>query len=322
MYDLFARRRIPEKHTVRRVHFTTPNPGVTSTCQWLAVEAQVSALLPSSVDLLADPWLRRFKGTTRNVSRLRLDLAALQPAEWFKVELDGQALDKVAWPAGGQVWFQNTDGKWSVAPGPRPPGYKGPHRNGPFKDAFRHRMILVYGTRGTPEENAWAAAKARFDAESFYYRGNGSVEVVPDTGFNPARERDRAVILYGNADSNLAWGPLLGSSPIQVKRGGIKVGDKSLEGAAFGCLFLQPRPGSDSACVAVVAGTGLAGMRVTDKQAYLSPAIGFPDFTVLSPAVYDAGSKGVVCAGFFGPDWTMAGAETVWQEATPVARNE
>ena len=60
---------------------------------------------------------------------------------------------------------------------------KGPHRQGPFKEAFRNRFILVVGTKGTPEENAWGLARARFDAETFWYRGNGSVDVVTDTAF-------------------------------------------------------------------------------------------------------------------------------------------
>ena len=32
---------------------------------------------------------------------------------------------------------------------PPSPATKGPHRYGPFKDAFRHRMLFVYGTTGT-----------------------------------------------------------------------------------------------------------------------------------------------------------------------------
>ena len=63
------------------------------------------------------------------------------------------------------------------------------HRYGPFKEAFGNRMIFVYATKGTAEENAWAYAKARFDAETWWYRGNGSVDVVPDTEFNAAKDR-------------------------------------------------------------------------------------------------------------------------------------
>ena len=43
-------------------------------------------------------------------------------------------------------------------------------------------------------------AKARYDAEGFWYRGNGSIEVVPAVEFDAAREHDRGVILYGNIE--------------------------------------------------------------------------------------------------------------------------
>ena len=46
------------------------------------------------------------------------------------------------------------------------------------------------------------------------------------TFLDPGREqefRDRNVILYGNAESNAAWPVLLGESPVQVRRGQVKI---------------------------------------------------------------------------------------------------
>ena len=51
-------------------------------------------------------------------------------------------------------------------------------------------MIFVCGTKGMPDENAWAFNKARFDAES-YWRGNGSVDAISDLTFDPVVEKDR-----------------------------------------------------------------------------------------------------------------------------------
>ena len=86
--------------------------------------------------------------------------------------------------------------------------------------------------RGTSEENAWSLARARFDAETFWYRGNGSVDIVSDARFlEPGREqefRDRNVILYGHAENNAAWPVLLGASPVQVRRGQVKVGSRTV----------------------------------------------------------------------------------------------
>ncbi|MEW4451123.1 hypothetical protein AB1L30_00355, partial [Bremerella sp. JC817] len=106
---------------------------------------------------------------------------------------------------------------------------------GAFKDAFRHRVVLVYGTVGSEEENAWALARARYDAETFGYRGNGSIDVIPDTAFDPAADPDRNVVLYGHADSNAAWSGLLGDGPVAVERGRLRVGAVDRERDDLAC---------------------------------------------------------------------------------------
>lgn len=170
-------------------------------------------------------------------------------------------------------------------------------------------MVFVYGTRGTPEENTWSFNKARLDAESWWYRGNGAVDLVADTAFDPARDRDRGVVLYGNADSNKAWGPLLGESPVQVGRGRVKVGTREMAGDDLACLFLRPRPGSDTACVAGVTGSGPTGMRLTDRVPYIFAGVAFPDCTVFGPETLRTGAAGVRMAGYFGIDWTVENGE-------------
>src|SRR5262249_24553174 len=152
----------------------------------------------SSINLRCDPGRRRFGGTTTYVARLSLRLSALPGNGDLSVELDGQKLERVRFPQARQLWLEKEGEHWRIAPRPSP-ALKGPERCGPFKQAFRHRMLFVYGTRGTPEENAWALAKARYDAETFWYRGNGAIDLVADTTFDASIDRDRSVILYGSA---------------------------------------------------------------------------------------------------------------------------
>lgn len=313
MFDFFAHHVIPTDASLRRVNFTTVNPGVSATCHWLEIEQQVHPLEVSTVNVRRDPGQRRFVGATANVARLAFRLDQVKPGEPLKVELDGQTLDKIPWPAAGKLWLQRTDGQWQLASEPSP-ALKGPRRAGPFKDAFRHHMMFVYATGGTREENDWAFAKARFDAESFWYRGNGSVDVIPDTAFNPRAEPDRGVILYGNADSNRAWPALLGDSPVQVRRGEVRIGERSLRGEDQACLFLRPRPGSAVACVGVVSGTGVVGLKLTDRLPYFLSGVAYPDCTVIGAEMLRDGAKGVRAAGFFGNDWSVDTGEFAWRE--------
>ncbi len=314
MFDLFARRMRPSLDAVRQVQFTTASPGVSATMHWVTIEQQSKCMKPSSVDLRVDPGRRRFRGTTDNVSRLSLDLTPLTPAQPLALELDGQKLDKIDWPKGpATLHLMKKDDKWEVAPA-LSREQKGPHRYGPFKDAFRQRMLFVYGTKGTKEENAWSLARARLDAESFWYRGNGSVDVIADRDFDASRQRDRNVILYGNADTHGAWKALLAESPLQVSRGKVTVGERAEKGDDLACVFVRPRPGSETSLVGVVSGSGLAGMKLTERLGYFVSGSGFPDVVVIGPEMLTREYEGVRGAGYFGMDWSVKNGEFLWSK--------
>ncbi len=244
MFEFFKERTLPERKDVRHVEFATASPGVSADCFWARVEAQLKPNELSTINIDHDPAKSSFKGTTKNVALLALDVSHLPSDKEITVSLDGDSLKSIR-SAEKTTWLERVEGKWKLTGKPSA-AVKGPCRNGAFKDAFRNRVVLVYGTHGTPEENAWALAKARFDAETFWYRGNGSFEVIADTKFNPEADRDRNVVLYGHADMNSAWNSLLGDSPVQVHRGGIHVGAKEEKGGGLACLFVRPRPEATS----------------------------------------------------------------------------
>jgi pimeloyl-ACP methyl ester carboxylesterase len=332
MFDFFRNHTRPSPESVRAIEFHTANPGVSASSNWVTIEAQVHALEPSSVVISLDPKTRKFAGKTENVARLMLDLTELSKprqretkdgqadatvlaaGEPVTIELDEQTLENIAWPeAEPRIWLRRGDGQWTAISRPDPAG-KGPQRYGPFKQAFRHRFMFVYGTQGTEEHNAVIYGKARYDAETFWYRGNGAVDVVRDVDFDPSAERDRNVILYGNADTNAAWAALLGESPVQVRRGAVTVGEREMVGEELACLFIRPRPGSDRALVGVVAGSGLAGMRLTERLPYFLSGVAYPDWIVLGPDVPTDGARGIRAAGFFGNDWSVKSGDFAWRE--------
>ncbi|NNM24707.1 MAG: hypothetical protein HKO59_01755 [Phycisphaerales bacterium] len=175
-------------------------------------------------------------------------------------------------------------------------------------------MQFVYGTRGTAEENRWASSRARADAEIFWYRGNGAIEVLPDTQFDAGRERDRSVVLYGNRSTNDAWATLLGDSPVQVDRDAVVIGEKRRAAADLGCLFLRPRPGSAVASVGVVSGTGVEGLRLTERLPYFVSGVAYPDLVLFGSSALETGADGVVAAGFFGHDWSVETGEIRWHD--------
>ena len=181
---------------------------------------------------------------------------------------------------------------------------------------FDRRVVFVYGTRGDDAENAWALAKARFDAEQFLTRANGSVEVIADTSFHPGRFPIHNVVLYGNADTNAAWPSLLSTSPVQVRRGRVRVGLRPESGDDLACVFVRPRTDSDRNLVAAVSGTGIKGFRATDRLPYFVSGVVLPDFLLFGSKSLSVGADDIRALGSFGLDWGVESAEIICA-ATP-----
>ena len=314
MFDFFARHALPPDNAVREVNFVTVNPGISASSHWVAIEDQLEHLKLSSVALRLDPGQRRFVGTTKNVARLSLKLDVLPGPAPFNVQLDGQPIKDIAYPSERrQIWLTQRSGRWRVTGVPSK-AMKGPHRYGPFKEAFNHRMVFVYGTAGSLDENAWARSKARFDAEQWWYQGNGSIDIIADVDFRPSAYADRGVVLYGNSETNAAWPRLLRNSPVQVGPDAVTIGGRRLKGDDLACLFLRPRTDSDVACVAVVGGTGLKGMQLTNRLQYIFAGCNYPDCVVIGPEMLTDGTKGVRAAGVFGSDWTVESGSFAWSQ--------
>ncbi|MCA1595918.1 MAG: hypothetical protein LC772_05795, partial [Chloroflexi bacterium] len=78
------------------------------------------------------------------------------------------------------------------------------------------------------------------------------------------------------------------------------------------CLFIRPRPGSGVASVAAVSGSGLTGMRLTDRIPVFASGTGIPDCLVLGPEMLAQGEGGIRATGFFGSDWTVEHGDFAW----------
>ncbi|HRI43486.1 MAG TPA: prolyl oligopeptidase family serine peptidase [Fimbriimonadaceae bacterium] len=306
MYDLFARRRLPAAKERRTIDFRTFDLGVSAELGWARIEQQLRPLALSSMSLSADPLIGRIEGATENVRTLRLNLAetGIRAGADLRVVLDQTTLPRLRWPSGGILWLRRTAAGWVVG-APTPAREKNPSRCGLFKDVFQNRVVLVYGTSGTPEENAWTIARARYDSEAFRYIGNGSFDVVADRDFRAERYPDRNVLLYGTAEGNSAWRALLPDSPVRAVLGKVVVGDRSIDGEDLCALFIRPRPDSSTASVGVIAGTGEAGRRMAERMPIFTSGAAFPDVLVVSSSALMEGTRGVRCTGFFGNDWQV-----------------
>jgi dienelactone hydrolase len=334
LFQFLKERERPEDAGVRRLEFVTADPGISSRMRWIEILAQTKPLEYSKVAIEMDEAGKAFKGTTENVERLAVDIqpvkasaaaggdaggaaaatVARKAGETITIELDGSKVEARGVPETGRVYLERNDNGWAVAAGPARPGQKGPQRSGGFKAAFGHGFILVYGTRGDAAEDARAFGKAKFDAEMFWVRGNAGIEILPDTAFDPAKDKDRGVIFYGNADTNAAWAKLLSGSPVEVRNGRARIGEKSYTGGDYAAYFVRPRPGSDVASVGVVAWTGKAGWMAASPGQYFISGAGYPDLILHSAESLRSGTDGIRAIGWFGNDWSVERGDFVWND--------
>jgi dienelactone hydrolase len=312
--DLFAHARLPHSSEVRRVRFVTFNPGVSHSLHWLTIQRQQRSLERSSADILADPHQRRFTGTTQNIDALTLTTAPLLSTGPVRIRLD--ASDFTAAPsADGLIHLSRTADGWQQVDS-HSPAAKHPGRAGPFKDGIRHNFVMVYATGGTADENAWSLAKARFDRENWHVRGNGSCDIISDTDFLAGNFAGRSVILYGHSKMNRAWSTLLERAPFLVDRGLLGVlapQSESRTGTDLAFMAVYPRADCENSSVVVIAGTGMEGMRLTDRASLFVSGVGIPDLVVMRASMLREGAQGIIGAGFFGPDWSAEQGRFEWR---------
>jgi pimeloyl-ACP methyl ester carboxylesterase len=323
IFSFFKWHTIPEAARATKFAFVTPDPGVSDRCYWLRVIQQERSGVPSRVEASAGTDGVTLK--TENVKRIAIDLGVLAEGEKptiggpsedapetpVVVRIDEAVLEVPRADASGVVYAGRTvEGSWELAS--FDPAQKNPTRTGPFKNAYRNRMVFVVGS------DAWSLAKARFDAETFWYRGNGDVDIFRAHILTREMIADRNVIAYGPAAFNTVQRLLeLDDSPIGIEPGGVGVGDQEIViGEDLALLAVMPGA-TDATLVAVVAGTGVAGERLCDQVPVFVSGIGYPDWTVLSSEMLIGGFDGVVGAGFFDAKWQYDSAQSAWSAKRP-----
>ncbi len=298
--------------SVDRIDFTTASPGISPSFRWASVLQQLHPLEYSNIKLERQRQKNTITGTTKNVRCLKLNLADFKQPAQLTIVLDGSEPITYSTRGNDSLVLFRENSKWIIGK-QADDQQKGPHRSGTFKDALNHGVVFVYGTQGTPAENEWSVNKARYDAESWYYRGNGSVDIIADADYSPDKYKDRGVILFGNKTTNKAWNVLLGDCPIQVERNKVTAGSKRWKGDDLAALFVWPIRNSSKASVGVVTGSGIPGMKAAYGNQYFAGASGFPDFMIYSAGMLQTGVNGVRMTGFFDNNWKLDEGENISQ---------
>jgi len=300
-FELFRRTTVPSAPLT--LDWTSIDPSVDERHHWLGVEQPLEYGAPFRVRASFEPERARATLATTNVRRLRLEF----PGAWSvrELELDGQLLPWAGTP--GAV-LERRDGAWAPGPPTLGRGEKRGEHGGPLKRAFGQRFVFVVPSAGSAEENAAALARARYDAEVWWYRGNGDARILTDEEYLAHGSRVSAgappsnAILYGNADTNRAWSLVPEDFPLRVQRGSVRLGAEVWKGEALGALAVGPL---GDALFAVLGSSGPEADRAAVTLAPFISGVGYPDYVVYGPEVLTQGDGGVRAAGSFDHAWQL-----------------
>ncbi len=326
MFEMFRARTLPKPGEQTEWHARTLLPGVAlPPGDGVRIDRAEHAGQMATVDVKVDRAAGKITITTSNAAAISLGdqvCGGVPSTPVCVFEIDGKPA-KAAKRGTRVSVVKRADGRWVDAS-------EGPNASasssgdvaptvGPFKNAFTNHFVQVYSSAGTAEENAWSLARARFDAEQWWYRGNGRAVLISDAQFLnklDAGEVAGNVILYGNTTTNTAAARLTTKGATNVSRGSAALGGRTLQGDDIGMLSVGTFTTSTTGTrmYALIGGTGIAGMKATDRMPYLLSGVGIPDVCMFRSDIWSKGTQGIECAGFFGANLGMEGSEIVWRE--------
>ena len=314
VFEMFDRSRLPTDGAVRgttRRDLMRGVPGMVEESGITVTRRQRDGL-PSEVRVSEDSAQKRLSIQTENVRVLALPNLVIGHTFGWTFLIDGDSFEPSGEP-GRTYLFKPDQKEWRrVAASQLDSREKHNGLAGPFKGVFDSGFILVHGDRGGEAERKWALAKARYDADQWWYRGNGLARVVPASQYmdpTGARTAGSSVVLYGNADTSTAMRGIVPIEYVHVSKDFARVGGTLMtDDKAMLCVHTIYGHG----LIGVVGGTSLRAMRATDRLPYFLSGVGFPDVTVLEADVWSRGMNGVAGVGFFGYDWSVERGEFWW----------
>lgn len=318
LFEFFKWHRRLEDSAVNQIDFITSSPGISATDRWASVLQQIHPLQYSRIRLQRNSKTNTITGSTDNVATIQLALNQFRSNTSVKITLDSVSTVSYSTKSDNDtICLTKQTNNWIIKSKPGS-DQKGPHNYGTLKEAFNHKMIFIYSTKGTKEENEASYNKAKFDAETWYYRGNGAVDIIADKDYSSAKFGGRNVIIYGNASTNTAWSSLLKDCPLQVSRNVIKAGDKTWNGDDLATYFVWPQANGLNS-IGVVTGTGVKGMNAAFANQYFAGGSGFPDFMIFRLGMLTSGANDVEMVGYFNNNWKLDKSETVIRDPKTVS---
>jgi dienelactone hydrolase len=223
----------------------------------------------------------------------------------LRLSVDGEETIRVPAPDGWAM-FAKRGGKFRPGEAWDNSLHKTHLSYGPIKQAYFSPFVLVYGTTGDVATTEMLLNQARLEAMQWWIRGNGFVEILPDSEVTRNVVVDCNLILFGGPDENRIIKIINRRLPIRLVGDRLMLGGQALGGRGLAAKFVYPNPLNERKLVVVSEGTGMEGLKLSTFFGALSSASGLPDFMIFDSRVKQTGWGGVRAAGFFDSNWKVA----------------
>jgi pimeloyl-ACP methyl ester carboxylesterase len=263
---------------------------------WLTVTGLDETYKRGEVDATRSPDGKRYTLTTKNISRLELDIphdrSAIEDQPSHTFTIDGRPIE-----TNGNGSFEKTNGRWTGA-APKTDGLrKTPGLQGPVDDAFMDAFLCVRptGTAWNPVTREWAAKTLEVFSADFAKWMRGDVRVKDDRAIAASDIADYNLILFGDPGSNSVIAKVIGQLPIRWSRTEITVGPQKFGAADHVPVLIYPNPLNPKRYVVINSGHTFGEADFRGTNAWLYPRLG--DYSVLNA------NGDVALSGFFNEQW-------------------
>jgi len=313
----------------KRVIFRTHNYSINDSAYWAKVVYPEKAYEDIRVDAEVI-GMRLVRVVTSNVGALRLHLPPKLIGEVgsspetqshstgrITLEIDKTILNLPPSQDDFYFFMKAEDGNWQAVkafdlkqhyPKKRPDVY------GPWKQAFMKPFVIVYGTKGSEEDTFWNLHLARYYAQAWWYRANGSANIVSDTKLSDFELKSHNLILIGNARTNEVIASLEPSLPIKLLDNGVQVGNRFIFGKHLTVKFVYPNPVNGDNLILVLSGQDAEGFKRLFGFIEMYSGSGFPDFAIFGDEVKLQALAGALAMGFFNLKWDFDDSLTFFNE--------
>lgn len=289
----------PKPKVIDSIRFVTPDPFLSDRYAWARIGEAEIPHVACTIDLTYEPHTVSVVGSTSNVYSLEIQRGPLK-----EVVLDG---DRIPLKSKGPYAFQRVGGHWRAT---TPKDVFVVARG--IKAIWNNRPILVLPTQTSVTDAASARDLATYWAETFWYRGNGDLEVVTDAEASKMKLDGRNVVLFGRKETNLLWQKLNPRSAIEVVPGRASFQSHTAVGEDIACLELARRPNNTQ--ILLASWTGEAGARLLARSPVFLSGAAYPDVLVWrATSLVPGDATGFLAAGYNSAGW--AGDEIAWRDA-------